>query len=65
RDEAEARRAAGQADTLRSTDPGAAMRLALAAWRTADLPETREALRRPPRRANRMCSPSPRTADAR
>ncbi|GCB44469.1 hypothetical protein [Streptomyces sp. NL15-2K] len=45
RDEAEARRAAAQVDTLRSTDPRGAMRLALAAWRTADLPETREALR--------------------
>ncbi|MFJ4790253.1 hypothetical protein [Streptomyces sp. NPDC088794] len=45
RDEAEARRVAGQADTLRATEPRTAMRLALAAWRTADLPETRQALR--------------------
>ncbi|QUW78283.1 hypothetical protein SMIR_03265 [Streptomyces mirabilis] len=45
RDEAEARRVAAFADTLRPTDPRAAMRLALAAWRTADLPETREAVR--------------------
>ncbi|WP_432190107.1 hypothetical protein [Streptomyces sp. Tue6028] len=45
RDEAEARRVAAFADTLRPTDPRTAMRLALAAWRTADLPETREALR--------------------
>ncbi|MDH6213241.1 hypothetical protein [Streptomyces pseudovenezuelae] len=45
RDEAEARRVAAQADTLRATEPRTAMRLALAAWRTADLPETRQALR--------------------
>ncbi|MGV9453486.1 nSTAND1 domain-containing NTPase [Streptomyces sp. NPDC003635] len=45
RDEAEARRAAALADTLRATEPRTAMRLALAAWRTADLPETRTALR--------------------
>ncbi len=45
RDEAEARSAAALADTLRHSDPRTAMRLALAAWRTADLPETRQALR--------------------
>ncbi|GGN87681.1 hypothetical protein GCM10011579_080740 [Streptomyces albiflavescens] len=45
RDEAEARRVAAFAGTLRATDPRTAMRLALAAWRTADLPETREAVR--------------------
>ncbi|CCK26262.1 putative WD-40 repeat protein [Streptomyces davaonensis JCM 4913] len=45
RDEAEARRAAELVDTLRDTEPRTAMRLALAAWRTADLPETRTALR--------------------
>ncbi|MFD3836474.1 hypothetical protein ACFWWC_09465 [Streptomyces sp. NPDC058642] len=45
RDEAEARRAAALSDTLRSAEPRTAMRLALAAWHTADLPETREALR--------------------
>nr|QIZ02073.1 WD40 repeat domain-containing protein [Streptomyces sp. S1D4-11] len=45
RDEAEARRVAAFADTLRPTDPRTAMRLALAAWRTADLPETREVIR--------------------
>ncbi|NNN37034.1 WD40 repeat domain-containing protein [Streptomyces sp. S3(2020)] len=45
RDEAEARRAAALSDTLRSTEPRTAMRLALAAWHTADLPETRAALR--------------------
>ncbi|MFF1745453.1 WD40 repeat domain-containing protein [Streptomyces mirabilis] len=45
RDEAQARRVAAFADTLRPTDPRTAMRLALAAWRTADLPETREAVR--------------------
>ncbi|MGW4977035.1 nSTAND1 domain-containing NTPase [Streptomyces mirabilis] len=44
-DEAQARRVAAFADTLRPTDPRTAMRLALAAWRTADLPETREAVR--------------------
>ncbi|MFJ8790359.1 hypothetical protein [Streptomyces sp. NPDC102462] len=45
RDAAEARRVAALAGTLRGTDPRTAMRLALAAWRTADLPETRRALR--------------------
>ncbi|WP_328874912.1 hypothetical protein OHT76_35285 [Streptomyces sp. NBC_00287] len=45
RDEAEARRVAALADTLRATEPRTAMRLALAAWHTADLPETRTALR--------------------
>ncbi|MEV1076645.1 hypothetical protein AB0I98_00045 [Streptomyces sp. NPDC050211] len=45
RDAAEARRAAAQAEALRSSQPRTAMRLALAAWHTADLPETREALR--------------------
>ncbi|MFJ8332307.1 hypothetical protein [Streptomyces sp. NPDC094437] len=44
RDAAEARRAATLAATLRASDPRTAMRLALAAWRTADLPETRAAL---------------------
>ncbi|MFI2210058.1 hypothetical protein [Streptomyces sp. NPDC020141] len=42
--EADARRLAGVADTLRVSDPATAMRLSLAAWRTADVPETREAL---------------------
>ncbi|WP_327350581.1 nSTAND1 domain-containing NTPase [Streptomyces sp. NBC_01304] len=45
REEAEARRAATLSETLRATQPRTAMRLALAAWRTADLPETRQALR--------------------
>lgn len=45
RDEAEARRVAALAGTLRATEPRTAMRLALAAWHTADLPETRQALR--------------------
>ncbi len=45
RDEAEARRVAALSDTLRATEPRTAMRLALAAWHTADLPETRQALR--------------------
>ncbi|MEV0171399.1 hypothetical protein AB0I00_09780 [Streptomyces sp. NPDC050803] len=45
RDEAEARRAAALVDSVRATEPRTAMRLALAAWRTADLPETRAALR--------------------
>ncbi|MEU6143732.1 hypothetical protein ABZ848_25710 [Streptomyces sp. NPDC047081] len=45
RDEAEARRIAALTDTLRESEPRTAMRLALAAWRTADLPETRAALR--------------------
>ncbi|MFE7170639.1 hypothetical protein [Streptomyces sp. NPDC057616] len=45
RDAAEARRVAALADTLRPSQPRTAMRLALAAWRTADLPETRAALR--------------------
>ncbi|WP_326642262.1 AAA family ATPase [Nonomuraea fuscirosea] len=42
--EADARRAAAVADSLRETDPVTAMRLSLAAWRVADLPETRSAL---------------------
>ncbi|MFE4782162.1 hypothetical protein ACFRI7_19980 [Streptomyces sp. NPDC056716] len=44
-DEAEARRVAALAETLGSAEPRTAMRLALAAWHTADLPETRQALR--------------------
>ncbi|MFE0170985.1 hypothetical protein ACFWZ2_01605 [Streptomyces sp. NPDC059002] len=43
--EAEARRVVGVAATLRTSDPVAAMRLSVAAWRIADLPETREAVR--------------------
>ncbi|MFJ4681869.1 helix-turn-helix domain-containing protein [Streptomyces sp. NPDC088789] len=42
--EAEARRLVGVADSLRLSDPRTAMRLSLAAWRAADLPETRSAL---------------------
>ncbi|MEU5688290.1 nSTAND1 domain-containing NTPase [Streptomyces venezuelae] len=42
--EAEARRIVGVADSLRTSDPGTAMRLSLAAWHIADLPETRSAL---------------------
>lgn len=45
RAEAEARRIVGVAQTLRSSDPVTAMRLSVAAWRVADLPETREAVR--------------------
>ncbi|MFF7205438.1 hypothetical protein [Streptomyces sp. NPDC008141] len=44
-DEAEARRVAGVATALRASDPRLAMRLSVAAWRVADLPETREAVR--------------------
>ncbi|MFJ8435527.1 helix-turn-helix domain-containing protein [Kitasatospora sp. NPDC094019] len=44
RTEAAARRAAAMADGMRSSDPVTAMRLSLAAWRTADLPESRSAL---------------------
>ncbi|GLF95152.1 nSTAND1 domain-containing NTPase [Streptomyces yaizuensis] len=42
--EAEARRIASVADALRSTDPKRAMRLSVAAWRVADISETRSAL---------------------
>ncbi|MFD9716165.1 hypothetical protein [Streptomyces sp. NPDC059076] len=42
--DAEARRVAQMADTMRETDPATAIRLSLAAWRLADLPETRRAL---------------------
>ncbi|MGW3654349.1 nSTAND1 domain-containing NTPase [Streptomyces sp. NPDC005151] len=42
--EAEARRIASVAESLRPSDPVTAMRLGLAAWRIADLPETRSAL---------------------
>ncbi|MFD9271577.1 hypothetical protein ACFWB1_37150 [Streptomyces goshikiensis] len=44
RTEAAARRAAAVADGMRSSDPVTAMRLSLAAWKTADLPESRSAL---------------------
>ncbi|MYY84859.1 MULTISPECIES: hypothetical protein [unclassified Streptomyces] len=43
--EAQARRIAGVAKTLRTSDPVTSMRLSVAAWRIADLPETREAVR--------------------
>ncbi|MFF1374896.1 hypothetical protein [Streptomyces sp. NPDC058308] len=43
--EAQARRIAGVATTLRTSDPVTSMRLSVAAWRLADLPETREAVR--------------------
>ncbi|MFF7777517.1 hypothetical protein ACFZCG_24250 [Streptomyces tanashiensis] len=42
--EAEARRIAGVSYSLQASDPKTAMRLGLAAWRIADLPETRSAL---------------------
>ncbi|MEV7278820.1 helix-turn-helix domain-containing protein [Streptomyces sp. NPDC093111] len=42
--EAEARRVAGVSYSLQASDPQQAMRLGLAAWRVADLPETRSAL---------------------
>jgi WD40 repeat protein/energy-coupling factor transporter ATP-binding protein EcfA2 len=42
--EAEARRLVGVAESLRLSDPVTAMRISLAAWRVADLPETRSAL---------------------
>ncbi len=45
RDEAEARRVVGVARALRASDPRLAMRLSVAAWQIADLPETREAVR--------------------
>ncbi|MEU3570325.1 hypothetical protein AB0E96_18155 [Kitasatospora sp. NPDC036755] len=44
RTEAAARRAAAVADGMRSSDPVTAMRLSLASWRAADLPESRSAL---------------------
>ncbi|MEV8455458.1 hypothetical protein AB0467_34545 [Streptomyces sp. NPDC052095] len=44
--EAEARRAAAVAGSLLLSDPATAMRLGLASWRAADLPETRSALLR-------------------
>ncbi|MEU6549018.1 hypothetical protein ABZ915_01855 [Streptomyces sp. NPDC046915] len=42
--QAEARRVAAVAESLRASDPLTAMRLSLAAWKIADLPETRSAL---------------------
>ncbi|MFJ2555335.1 MULTISPECIES: hypothetical protein [unclassified Streptomyces] len=42
--EAEARRIAAVAEAVRGSDPRTALRLSVAAWRIADLPETREAL---------------------
>ncbi|MFI6438687.1 hypothetical protein [Streptomyces sp. NPDC050759] len=65
RDEAEARRAAALVATLREGDPRAAMRLALAAWRTADLPETREALRTAAAQSERDVFTEPEEGDAR
>ncbi|WP_405469218.1 hypothetical protein [Streptomyces canus] len=65
RDEAEARRAAAQVETLREGDPRTAMRLALAAWRTADLPETREALRTAVAQSERDVFTEPEEGDAR
>ncbi|MFI6504674.1 hypothetical protein [Nonomuraea typhae] len=43
--EAHVRRMIGTAESLRRSDPRLAMRLSLAAWQLADLPETRAALR--------------------
>ncbi|MBB4918686.1 nSTAND1 domain-containing NTPase [Streptosporangium saharense] len=43
--EAHARRVAGAAASLRQSDPKLSMRLSLAAWHLADLPETRANLR--------------------
>ncbi|MGW4434611.1 nSTAND1 domain-containing NTPase [Streptomyces sp. NPDC004596] len=40
----EARRLAAVAETLRLSDPATAMKLSVAAWKIADLPETRSAL---------------------
>ncbi|MCF1512324.1 hypothetical protein LZ604_32890 [Streptomyces glomeratus] len=42
--QAEARRLAAVAESMRSSDPATAMRLSLAAWKIAELPETRSAL---------------------
>ncbi|GAA2085861.1 hypothetical protein GCM10009801_47850 [Streptomyces albiaxialis] len=42
--EAEARRIAAVADSMRISEPRRAMRLSVAAWRLADTPETRSAL---------------------
>ncbi|WP_019891063.1 hypothetical protein [Streptomyces purpureus] len=42
--QAEARRIAALADDMRGSDPRTAMRLSVAAWQLADLPETRSAL---------------------
>ncbi|MFJ9098940.1 hypothetical protein ACIRJM_10680 [Streptomyces sp. NPDC102405] len=65
RDEAEARRAAALVETLREGDPRTAMRLAVAAWRTADLPETREALRTAAVQSERDVFTEPEEEDAR
>ncbi|MFF7135817.1 hypothetical protein ACFZBZ_26230 [Streptomyces sp. NPDC008196] len=64
RDEAEARRAAALVDTVREGDPRTAMRLALAAWRTADLPETRQALRTAAAQSERDVFTEPEEGDA-
>ncbi|MEU2337929.1 hypothetical protein ABZ608_30845 [Streptomyces sp. NPDC013172] len=42
--QAEARRLAAVAESMRSSDPATAMRLSLTAWKIAELPETRSAL---------------------
>lgn len=44
RDGSAARAAAARADDLRDSDPGTAMRLSVAAWRIAQVPEARSAL---------------------
>ncbi|MDP9863296.1 MULTISPECIES: serine/threonine-protein kinase [Streptosporangium] len=44
RDESAARAAAARADDLRDSDPRTAMRLSVAAWRIAQVPEARSAL---------------------
>ena len=57
RDEAEARRIADVAQELRTTDPRTAMRLSVAAWRLADVPETRAAVRAAGQREEAVFNP--------
>ncbi|CAM5610890.1 hypothetical protein SCALM49S_08917 [Streptomyces californicus] len=55
-DEAEARRIAAVAGTLRRSDPRAALRLSVAAWRIAHVPQTRKRCTAPPPSVRWACS---------
>ncbi|MGW7253603.1 nSTAND1 domain-containing NTPase [Streptomyces sp. NPDC054834] len=62
--QAEARRIAAVAESLRASDPVTAMRLSLAAWKIADLPETRSALQGAMAQKNQDAFRIPGPADA-
>ncbi|RSN09147.1 hypothetical protein DMB42_17595 [Nonomuraea sp. WAC 01424] len=62
--EAYARQMIGTAESLRQSDPRLAMQLSLAAWRLADLPETRAALLAASRQAQQDTFTDPDQAEA-